>query len=191
MLPGGLFHLERQKLKAFAPRCRPLPLDTSLYEYLRLLYLDPGMQIVLRGREVEQWHLGTLEGRLNFFAGDSLEDMPYKPALSAGPEGPKVPVHIGIRKFFNAKGEFALDETGALSPESRSKARSYLPLPPQPLTCAVAPLTSRPALAFQSTGPSFTTSGASSVRWTTGGSTATTLGWGSGWCCLRRRTSWT
>ena len=100
------------------------------------------MQIVLRGREVEQWHLGTLEGRLNFFAGESLEDMPYKPALSVGPEGPKVPVHIGIRKFYNGKGELALDETGAMRRGRRVsclRGRSKpLPCPsqsPEPLQC--------------------------------------------------------
>ena len=81
------------------------------------------MQIELRGRPIDQWHLGKLEGRAKFFVNDSVDPRPYKPVTSNMKAEDKPPkVYAGIRKYRDKNNSLDLDPTG----ESR-RERAFVP----------------------------------------------------------------
>lgn len=88
-----------------SPPPRMMPLDTSLREYLRMLYYVPGdthMSIHLRGHPVEQLFLGTLQGLASYLTG--VDGLHYRPLNS---EIENTEIALGVRVVMTDPGSGA------------------------------------------------------------------------------------
>jgi len=107
-----------------------MPLDTSLREYLRMLYYVPGdthMSIHLRGHPVEQLFLGTLQGLASYLTG--VDGLHYRPLNS---EIENTEIALGVRVVMTDPGSGAkaidIKEFGTLLYHKQRLVRAMEPI---------------------------------------------------------------